>query len=352
MLVIIYVQRRSFFNELFIHDRQNQRCSMHFHNRIIIVCVFTLLTTWPTFGQNAAPDQPTTAPRQRAPSSDEARVLPAIALPVPQYFSAVTLTSLAEVQKEIELTADQTEQLNAARKLFAEKQRELLSEFQKRAAALNESAENEARALLNQKQGTRLAQLQLQRRGASALVLAEIADKLALTADQREKLARMVTGVYKPESRYPEMIAVLTNQQRGQWDEMLGANFEFPVPPRTRAPSASELRLRSGQFIIGQISTNRGRFRPPAVPVALTVRGPASPFLYQSVVNDLNLDDEQKLQIQTIGTEDADAIGAIDPETDTDIAKKVDAIDKTTQQKLDKVLTDEQRKKMRELLYR
>jgi hypothetical protein len=129
---------------------------------------------------------------------------------------------------------------------------------------------------------------------------------------------------------------------------MLGANFDFPVPSRPRAPSATELRLRSGRFIVGEIRANRA-YRPPATPVAWTARGPASPFLYQSVINELDLDDEQKLQIQTIGTEDADAIGAIDPDTDTDIAAKVDAIDKATQKKLDKVLTDEQRKRLREL---
>jgi hypothetical protein len=317
---------------------------MKLHSWIVIACSLSLLAARPTLAQNVAPGQLSTATRQKRV---ESRGTPLQSQR--DASSAIMLTGIAEVQEEIGLTAEQSQQLDAAEKAAAEKQRDLLAEFQKRSAELKQTAEAEALALLNEKQRMRLAQLHLQTRGASALVSPDVAEKLGLTADQRDKLARLPRGIFTGERLYTEMTAVLTDEQRKTWDRMVGAKFEFPAARRLSAPHSSELGIRSRRFIIGRIKADQPG-PVSTVAAARTVLGPASPFLYQAVLDELKLSDEQKSKIQAIGTDDAEAIGTIDPNVDTDIAAKVEAIDITTQEKVDKVLTDDQRRKLKELL--
>ena len=80
--------------------------------------------------------------------------------------------------------------------------------------------------------------------------------------------------------------------------------------------------------------------------------GPTGPFRYKSTVEALALSEEQKTQIQAIGAEDAEAIRKITDERDPEMSEKVAQITKATREKLDKVLTEDQKAKLKELTSR
>lgn len=202
--------------------------------------------------------------------------------------------------------------------------------------------------VLDEKQQIRARQLQLQSGYVRSLDSPDVAEKLGLTAEQRDRFKTISTEVLNPVLRYREMITALTDGQKTKWDELVGKKFEFPMAPRHRPPSAVELRVRSGQFVLGGIG---GPIQVPGTPVAWTTRGPAAPFLFGAVVDELKLSAEQKAEIRSIARDDAEAIGKLDPNAETDLLAKVIAIDKTTQERLEKVLTDEQRTKLKELMH-
>ena len=109
----------------------------------------------------------------------------------PSASSRMTLTNVTKVQEELGLTEEQKQQLNDLRTTNTDKQRELYAEVQKRAAELNQQAEEAAKKLLDEKQGVRLEQLRLQREGLSGLAWPEVAEKLGLNAEQRDKLTNL-----------------------------------------------------------------------------------------------------------------------------------------------------------------
>lgn len=78
--------------------------------------------------------------------------------------------------------------------------------------------------------------------------------------------------------------------------------------------------------------------------------GPAGAFRYSDVVNIMNLSAEQRQQIVALGNEDAVAIAALVKDGTPAPADKVRAIDKSTQEKLDKVLNAEQKAKLKDFI--
>ncbi|MBI3864197.1 MAG: hypothetical protein HY290_20120 [Planctomycetia bacterium] len=303
-------------------------------------------------------------------------------------WSAQALAGIAKVRDELALTAEQKQKLDDLQTSTSDRQRELYAEYQRRAAEMNQQVDADVRKLLDEKQNARLSQLQWQRRGVAALALPEVAEKLGLSAEQRENLATLARqessrGSFSPgfgdridgtarggfnapgtpgafdfgtasararearEKLAAEMIAVLTPEQKTKWDELLGAKFEFPAAGGFGGSGAADFQIlaRARNFELGQL---RGSARGRAT--AIQRLGPTGPFRYQSIVDELSLSEDQKAQILAIGKEDAEAIGQIGASAGAEVTAKIEQISKTTQEKLDKVLNEEQRNKLKALL--
>ncbi len=115
--------------------------------------------------------------------------------------------------------------------------------------------------ILNADQMKRYGQLRLQRQGMTALAEKEVADELTLTADQRTKVQEIMQqqavemrslfqggGGGDREANRAKMeemrkatdtklAALLTDDQKKKWQEMVGAPFTFPAPGQFRAVS-------------------------------------------------------------------------------------------------------------------
>jgi hypothetical protein len=180
-----------------------------------------------------------------------------------------TLLSMPEVQAELKLTDEQktkvTEmlgQLRGGRRgqggQFGNLSRE---ERQKQLAERRANEEKQVQTILNTDQLQRYHQLQLQRQGLSSLRDPKVEDELKLTEDQRSK----VDGIFKEQADETQkalesagggrrargaartqleeirkktdekLQAVLTDDQKKQWKEMLGAPFKFPELAPARA---------------------------------------------------------------------------------------------------------------------
>src|SRR5262249_24628995 len=109
-------------------------------------------------------------------------------------------------------------------------------------------------AILNADQQKRYRQLVLQRQGMSALTEKAVQDELKLTDDQRSKVQEIVSAQQAEmrslfqgggggdreamrqkfqemqKQRDEKLAALLTDDQKKQWKEMLGAPFTFPAP--------------------------------------------------------------------------------------------------------------------------
>lgn len=210
------------------------------------------------------------------------------------------LLALPEVQKELNVTEEQKgliddmladlreggpgfdrEQLRDA---SPEERQKLMQEARAKADARMKQAEEATKTILDEKQFARYEQLRIQRAGVAALGRPEVAEKLALTQEQQDKLAE-VRGSLMPERGGPEggrppregrpdgdrpprgerpeggrpeggrppgdgerpdfrgmmaemeerrakfeadSIAVLTPEQKTKWEEMKGEKFTFP----------------------------------------------------------------------------------------------------------------------------
>jgi hypothetical protein len=145
--------------------------------------------------------------------------------------------------------------------LSQEERQKRFEEFRKQAEEREKKAEEMARMVLEPKQVDRLNQLGLQREGPSALARPEFADKVGLSAEQKEKIAK-IREAARPdrggatrnrgdgsqeerqkafaearearEKTNQEMLAVLTVKQKEVWEQMQGKKFDFPQPQGRR----------------------------------------------------------------------------------------------------------------------
>lgn len=183
------------------------------------------------------------------------------------------LLAIAEVQKELGISDEQKSKLEAVvndlreqsrgafnfqdlQNLKEDEREKKLAEFRKKAEELGKKATESIGKILDAKQNERFGQLQLQREGIGAIVRDEVADKLKLSKEQREKLTKiqeesrsaqrgggnfgqlseaerteLATKMREArEKRTTDMLAVLTADQKGSWEKMVGAKFEFPQP--------------------------------------------------------------------------------------------------------------------------
>jgi hypothetical protein len=243
--------------------------------------------------------------------------------------------------------------------------------------------------LLDEKQNARIGQLQLQREGITALARPEVAAKLGLNDEQREKLTELAaeyrrvppfgpafdrggpgTAPADPPAAAPrgrrvpgapsrvretrerlstEMLAVLTAEQKTKWEALQGPRFEFPVASFRRLDGSADgferpsaLRLRP--FELGQ------SLREPGPAQTAQRLGPAGPFRYKTIVDALGLSEEQKDRIRTIGDDDAKAVQELRNLPDVDVMARLGQVNQATQEKIDKVLTDGQKAKLKELV--
>ncbi len=174
--------------------------------------------------------------------------------------SAAALLAMPAVQRELGLSDAQIERVNGVYRTlgkvmqesfgaidFAElpnlsdQQRDKqFAEAGKKTEAAGKAAEESLVGIMEPAQAVRLAQLQVQRKGARALADVKVADRLGLTAEQRAGIEKLVPpapggfGGFGPPAPAPavndELLAVLTNEQRTKWAELTGARFEFPAP--------------------------------------------------------------------------------------------------------------------------
>lgn len=191
----------------------------------------------------------------------------------------IALLRITEVRKELSTTDEQNKQLDALgeevqgklttsfagvnprelQTLPPEEQRKRRDEMRKKFEEISQSSDEKIAAILDDKQEARLKQLRLQREGVEVLNRPEVQQELALTPEQKEKLAKTQAdararaessfasfrdlpvdqrGAKLEEMRQDrqkseqEMLATLTNEQKGKFDSMKGAAFTFPEPQR------------------------------------------------------------------------------------------------------------------------
>lgn len=173
------------------------------------------------------------------------------------------------VQEELKLDAEQKQQLqelslqlqqeafeifSGLQDLTPEEQQEQMPEVMEMIAERGKESQEKVDKILKDEQKSRLKELSLQARGAQALEDDEVAGALKLSDEQKEKLAAIreegnaamqeafgklrAGGGAQGEIREKmgklrteltdKALAVLTDEQREQFDKMKGAEFKFP----------------------------------------------------------------------------------------------------------------------------
>ncbi|AMV20902.1 Spy/CpxP family protein refolding chaperone [Planctomyces sp. SH-PL14] len=181
------------------------------------------------------------------------------------------LVGMEAVQKELSITDEQKAALGkiqeemrasfqgfdfqALRDLSEEERNKKMEEFRKKGQESAKKVEGQVKELLNEEQWARLGELRIQREGVSALSREEVAKDLALTDEQKEKIAKLSEslrpqfgrggpgggggGGERPnfeemraqrEKTEGEVMAVLTDDQKAKLEKMKGEKFEFPRP--------------------------------------------------------------------------------------------------------------------------
>jgi hypothetical protein len=175
------------------------------------------------------------------------------------------LVSLREVQDELQLTSQQRELLESLQADLADQRRgmfrggppgvrpgeEAQEEMRQRFQALGQQGEKLVMTVLEPAQAERLRQLRLQRLGVRALDRDDVAKALELSEGQRQSIRGMLSGDSGPGNNPQEdnptrresdaqpkeldaqVMAVLSDEQKQQWETMKGKAFAFPQrPPR------------------------------------------------------------------------------------------------------------------------
>ena len=174
----------------------------------------------------------------------------------------VGLIQTGEVQREIELSADQESELRTLRDTVQEEirsemgdmfrnmrdlsddeRRARFEEVRTRMEELNKSVEERLQKVLLPHQFDRLKQIDVQARvqrgGAAVLTDGELAETLGLTEAQREQIRERAEQVQQDldakirqlrlDARN-QLLEVLTTEQRAKLESMMGAEFDVPEP--------------------------------------------------------------------------------------------------------------------------
>lgn len=189
-------------------------------------------------------------------------------------FGVGGLVAMPEVQKELGLSEADAKKLTDAlqelrpqrgegggnregfRNLSEEEREKRMAEFRKQGEEIAKKSEEKIKSSLTDAQWKRLNELRVQREGTMALERTEIADKLKLTSDQKEKIKTLnaegrpqfgrggpggggsnAGGGERPsreemqarrDKRNADILAVLTPEQKTAFENLKGAKFEFP----------------------------------------------------------------------------------------------------------------------------
>ncbi len=232
------------------------------------------LAAFPLFGEEAA------KPGGRGGQRGEGAPRAGLFAGAPAEMTKTFLLRSEQVQKELKLTEEQTKKLAALQEEQAQKMRELvqgmgglspeerrarMQESQKKRAELAQAYDKKLAEVLNADQAKRLDQIALQQRGIRGMLDEEVAKKLGLTDEQKEKITAAANWVREEQTRSlregreggarpdPEAfaklrekragiakegmnkaLAVLTDEQKKKWEEMTGKPFELDM--RTFGP--------------------------------------------------------------------------------------------------------------------
>jgi Spy/CpxP family protein refolding chaperone len=178
------------------------------------------------------------------------------------------LLMMPEVQKELNITEQQMQQIGQLMAQQREQMQALMQQMRDATPEQRQQLMQQAMQkwdegigkILQPAQKTRLRELQLQAEGASALARPDVAKELNLSEDQRKKIGDITTQYRQKQmqlwqqGRGPgvdrqamfqqmqqlrqqmdkELLAVLTTQQLEQWKKMQGKPFQFPRGPGMR----------------------------------------------------------------------------------------------------------------------
>jgi hypothetical protein len=170
------------------------------------------------------------------------------------------------VQTEVKLTPEQSktvEQLNGKRRDLFAKTRNLSHEEWR---AEFEDLSTQEKAILQPEQTKRLRQISLQQRGGDAFYDPAVALALQLTREQKSKIHALQEAKYrsamegfprpgfsfagqgkrptaKPTPILDKILAVLTEEQKTQWGEMIGAPFKGEIRPAPPSPFSHEMLM-------------------------------------------------------------------------------------------------------------
>lgn len=208
------------------------------------------------FWQEPAPSRPNPIPGSTGPSAGAS----AFVLPEP----TVTLLKTREVQAELKLAEDQAKKIDEITAEITRERQRLAAEYAAKITELNQKAAGEALGLLSDAQRRRTEQLRLQQQGLRAFSTNQVAEKLGLSQEQRDAIAKLNQRVSvfgrgtdrdrtanPPNPNVPaqdrfqqavdeankraaetreKILAILTPEQKAKWSEMAGEPFKFPTP--------------------------------------------------------------------------------------------------------------------------
>jgi Spy/CpxP family protein refolding chaperone len=172
-------------------------------------------------------------------------------------FGGASLLRNEAVQKELELVDDQkakltklgegmraefTEMFQGMRDLSSEERREKFASIREKMTNVREKLQKDIDGILLPHQRDRLAQIQFQSqnrgRGTSgALSSDSVAEKLGITKEQQEKIAKLGTEIQEEMTKkiqelrlkaQEKLLEVLTPDQKAQWEKLAGEPFELP----------------------------------------------------------------------------------------------------------------------------
>ncbi len=176
----------------------------------------------------------------------------------------IGLLMMPEVQKELNITEQQTQQLQQLLQQQREQMQALMPQLrdatpeqrQKMMEQISQKWDEALGKVLQPAQKSRLRELELQWQGSMALSRPDVAKELKLTEQQQKKIqdirtqywqkqmqlfqqrdpnadmqALMQQGQQLRQQMDKEILAVLTAEQQEQWKKMQGKPFQFPRPP-------------------------------------------------------------------------------------------------------------------------
>ncbi len=175
--------------------------------------------------------------------------------------SKVFLVQAEPVQTELKITPDQKTKLEAISQAYRDEMRELvpfgegvsredtrakMEENREKLAQLGRDTEKKVDELLNADQQKRLNEIALQASGPEALRREDVASKLKLTPEQKQKIEQLLDEQAEKrreafgqdnggrealdrirEETDKQVAAILTDEQKTQWKEMQGKEFDL-----------------------------------------------------------------------------------------------------------------------------